>query len=99
MFSNLPAPPKQRRCKPRRRGKWGRAAGTVLSGTLAVLTLVLVWFNARGILNKEEPYKELLSDRGAVYGGVSESHTYKHTMALSDEKWKWVAGAEGKPSA
>ena len=58
----------------------------------------MVWWNARGIGNKEETFKELLDEVGAVYGGVPESPTYKQTMTLSDKRWKWEAGPEGKPS-
>lgn len=64
-----------------------------------LMALVLVFFNARGISNKEVVLKEFLSDKGAVFCGVSESHSYRDEVALSDNKWRWDTGPEGKPSA
>ena len=39
-----------------------------------------------------------MKDRGAVYAGLSESQTYRSDTELSDAKWRWEAGTEGKPS-
>jgi hypothetical protein len=63
-----------------------------------LLTLVLVFFNARGITNKEVVLKEFLHKKEAVFCGVSESHSYRDSVALSDARWRWDIGPEGKPS-
>jgi hypothetical protein len=64
-----------------------------------LLTLVLVFWNPRGITNKATELKQLLIKEGAVYAGVSESQTYKSGLTLSDGRWRWDAGTEGSPSA
>ena len=58
----------------------------------------LVFWNARGIRNKEEVFKAFLKQQGALYGGVSESHTYKNNE-LTDAEWQWEAGKEVRPAA
>ena len=58
--------------------------------------MVAVFWNARGIRNKEGALKSFLGAQGATYAGISESHTYK-AAELTDGKWRWDAGAEGKP--
>jgi hypothetical protein len=63
------------------------------------LGLTLVFFNPRGINNKDMEFKEFLSAKSAVYAGLSESQTYRSETALSDGRWKWEAGSEGKPTA
>ena len=60
--------------------------------------LVLVWWNARGLMNKEAEFKDFLTVRGAVYGGVQESGAYKSDKVLSDKEWQWNAGPEGRPT-
>ena len=60
--------------------------------------LVLVFFNARGVINKEVVLKEFLGKEGAAYCGVGEAHTYKSGSALGDAKWRWDVGPEGKPN-
>jgi len=65
---------------------------------LTVLSLVLVFWNPRGLVNKVTEFKGELDAVGAAYAGVSESQTYKDGLALSDGKWKWEAGTEGRPS-
>ena len=62
------------------------------------LTMTLVFWNPRGISNKEVIFKEFLSDNGAVYAGISESKTYKAGSMLSDGNWQWDTGPEGKPT-
>jgi hypothetical protein len=69
-----------------------------VKGIMVVLALVLVFWNPRGILNKEVEIKELLTEQGAAYLGVAESLTYKDGKAMSDGRWRWDAGPEGKPS-
>lgn len=61
-------------------------------------SIVLAWWNARHIKNKESNFKEFLHKRGAIYGGVSESRTYKDDNVLSDKRWRWEACAETQPS-
>ena len=41
--------------------------------------LVLCHFNVRGLVAKEEPYKEWLVKEGVECAGVAESHTTWHT--------------------
>ena len=66
---------------------------------LAILaTLVLVFWNPRGISNKETIFKNFLDQKEAVYAGVPESQTYRSSAELSDARWRWDGGAEGKPS-
>jgi hypothetical protein len=60
--------------------------------------LVLVFWNPRGISNKEVVFKHFLDKKGAVYAGVSESQTYRSGTELSDARWRWDGGTEGKPS-
>lgn len=62
------------------------------------MTLVLVWWNARGIKNKETQFKGFLGGEGAVYGGISESMTYKQARELSDGVYRWDAGTESGPT-
>jgi hypothetical protein len=59
---------------------------------------VLVFWNPRGISNKEVVFKHFLDQKGAVYAGVSESQTYRSGTELSDARWRWDGGKEGKPS-
>ena len=61
--------------------------------------IVLAWWNARGLSNTEVVLKERLAEKGAVYCGVSEPKTYKDEGNLSDCRWDWSAGVEGKPTA
>ena len=60
-----------------------------------VMTLVLVWWNARDISSKETVFKEFLADEGAVYAGISEPMTYRQEQELSD---RWAAGHEHGPT-
>ena len=60
--------------------------------------LVLVFWNPRGISNKEVVFKHFLHQKGAVYAGVAESQTYRSDTELSDARWRWDGGTEGKPS-
>jgi hypothetical protein len=60
--------------------------------------LTLVFWNPRGILNKQVEAKEFLTAQGAAYAGISESQTYKSGQELSDSKWRWDAGTEFAPS-
>ena len=55
----------------------------------------LLWpgYLARGINNKEVVFKKFLAEQRAVYGGVSESHTYRNDTELKDSRWRWDAGA------
>jgi exonuclease III len=62
------------------------------------LTIILVFWNPRGIVNKATEFKHFLEDQGAVYAGLSESQTYKEGHALNDAKWNWEAGTETSPS-
>jgi len=48
-----------------------------VDGIMRVLALVLVFWNPRGILNKEVEFKSFLSDQGAVYAGISETKAYQ----------------------
>ena len=66
---------------------------------MSIVTLMLVFWNARGIGNKEVELKNYLGEAGAVYAGISESQTYNDTGGLSDGTWKWEAGAERRPTA
>ena len=59
--------------------------------------LVLVFWNPRGISNKEVVFKHFLHQKGAVYAGVAESQTYRSDTELSDARWRWDGGTEGKP--
>lgn len=59
---------------------------------------MLVFWNPRGISNKEVVFKHFLDQKGAVYAGVSESQTYRSGTELSDARWRWDGGKEGKPS-
>jgi hypothetical protein len=59
-------------------------------------SVVLVWWNPRGIKNKKEIFKMFLVEKGAVYAGIAESQAYKSTE-LTDGKWRWDAGKEGTP--
>ena len=63
-----------------------------------IMLLLLVFWNPRGISNKETVFKNFLKDKGAVYAGVSESQTYRSDTELNDARWRWDAGKEGKPS-
>jgi hypothetical protein len=59
---------------------------------------MLVFWNPRGILNKEVELKSFLAGEDAVYAGIAESQTYKQGHALSDGRWRWDAGPEGRPT-
>jgi hypothetical protein len=59
---------------------------------------VLVFWNPRGLSNKQVVFKHFLDQKGAVYAGVPESQTYRSTTELSDARWRWDSGTEGKPS-
>ena len=74
---------------------WGKVAGTVLT---AIFTMVLVWWNARDINNKEPLFKDFLKEEGAIFAGVSEPMTYKQEQELSDARWNWTAGRECGPT-
>ena len=58
-----------------------------------------MFFNARSILNKADTVKSFMTDHGAVYAGISESKTYHDSTSLSDSKFRWDAGTEGKPKS
>jgi hypothetical protein len=62
------------------------------------LTLVLVFWNPRGLTNKATEFKGYLGELDAAYAGISESQTYKDGLTLSDGEWRWDAGAEGRPT-
>ena len=64
----------------------------------AALTLVLVFWNPRGLTNKATEFKGYLGELDAAYAGISESQTYKDGLTLSDGEWRWDAGAEGRPT-
>jgi hypothetical protein len=59
---------------------------------------VLVFWNPRGLSNKQVVFKHFLKNKGAVYAGVAESQTYRSETELSDARWRWDGGTEGKPS-
>jgi hypothetical protein len=59
---------------------------------------VLVYWNPRGLSNKEVVFKHFLDQKGAVYAGVAESQTYRSDTELSDARWRWDGGTEGKPT-
>ena len=65
---------------------------------MAILMLVLCFWNPRGLANKETEFKGFMAEQGAAYGGISESQTYKESSALTDGRYRWDAGTEGKPS-
>ena len=46
--------------------------GGAASSVLGVLAAVLVFWNPRGILNKEVEFKGFLAGQGAIYAGISE---------------------------
>jgi hypothetical protein len=83
----------------RKRGRTRRKGNSkVLGGALAgIISLVLVFWNARGIGNKEVELKAYLGEADASYAGISESRAYNDTGNLSDGTWKWEAGTEGRP--
>ena len=60
--------------------------------------MVLVFWNARGILSKDSTFKDLLNQEGAIYGGVSESRTFQSISKLSDRRWRWDPGKETRPT-
>ena len=62
------------------------------------MLFTLVFWNPRGIIGKDEEFKEFLTKKGAVYAGVSESQTYRSERDLQDGKWSWDSGIEGKPT-
>ena len=97
------APPSQKKInktnKKRVRRKRGKTNAGGIGGGGAVPLLRMLWWNTRGVLSKEEILKEYLNKEGAATCGVSESHTYKSGEALSDRRWRWDAGPEGKPNA
>ena len=65
---------------------------------MGLLTLVLVFWNPRGLLNKHVEFKGFLEGQGAAYAGISESQTYKDGTKISDAQWTWEAGTEGSPT-
>jgi hypothetical protein len=81
----------------RKRGKWGGAA-KVAAGIMGILAMVLVFWNPRGLTSKATEFKSFMGEAGAAYGGLSETHTYKEGKALSDGRYRWDAGTEGKPA-
>ena len=62
------------------------------------MTLVLVWWNARDINNKEPFFKDFLDSEGAIFAGISEPMTYKQEQELSDARWNYTAGRECGPT-
>lgn len=60
--------------------------------------LVLTYWNARGVENKETNIKKKLNEIEAAFCGVSETWTYKADKSLSDRIWKWTTGPEGRPN-
>jgi hypothetical protein len=62
-------------------------------------SIVLAFFNARHVINKEAVLKDLLRRQKAIYCGVSESRTYKQDSELSDSDWKWEGCIEFQPTA
>jgi hypothetical protein len=58
-----------------------------------------MFFNARSVGNKADVIKATMSKKGAVYCGISESQSYNDSASLSDAKFRWDAGSEGKPKA
>ena len=66
----------------RRRRTWRSKCSRAVSIVGAIcLKIVLMWWNARGILDKEVVCKEMMIDKGAVYCGVGESNTYRNSSA------------------
>jgi len=63
------------------------------------MSLVLIFFNARAIGNKADVFKSFMTEVGADYGGISESRTYNDEASLSDDKFRWDAGTEGRPKS
>ena len=49
-------------------------------------------------MDKEVVFKEMMTDKGALYCGVGESNAYCNSSALSDKRFRWDAGPEGAPS-
>ena len=62
-----------------------------------LLALVVMFFNARSVGNKGTVIKAKMTSKGAVYGGISESKTFNESASLSDAKYRWDAGTEGRP--
>jgi len=62
-----------------------------------MMSLVLMFFNPRSIANKADVVKNTMTDRGVVYAGISESKTFNDSAGLTDVKFRWDAGTEGKP--
>ena len=60
---------------------------------------MLMFFNPRSIGNKVDVIKNSMIDRGVVYAGISESCTFNDSATLSDAKFRWDAGTEGKPKS
>jgi hypothetical protein len=84
-----PPPPPHNRRKNRKKKKGAEGGHDEIS---------LVFWNPRGVMNKEVNFKGYLQNKKAIYGGVQESHTYMNSTTLSDGRWRWDAGTEGKPS-
>ena len=63
-----------------------------------IMTLNLLFWNARGICNKEVVLKDMMDKEEVRYGGVSESKTYQDNTSLSDRRWRWDPGKEEPPS-
>jgi hypothetical protein len=64
---------------------------------LAVLSLVMVFWNARGISSKEPVLKGFLAAQGAAYAGISETQVYQG-RDMSDERWRWDPCVEKQPA-
>jgi hypothetical protein len=64
-----------------------------------MMSLVLMFFNPRSLGNKVDVVKDTMTDLGVVYAGISESHTFNDSAGLTDAKFRWDAGTEGKPKA
>ena len=58
-----------------RKVRRGGGGGKVRYGVMGLLTVCLLFWNGRGVDNKEVVLKDLMGKEGAVYGGISESTT------------------------
>ena len=83
-------------CGHKRKRKGGRPKK--LLGSVLILAITLIFWNARGINNKDVLFKDLLTKENASYGGVSESKTYEDIVTLSDKRWRWDPGTEDRPT-
>ena len=50
------------------------------------MTITLLFWNARGVNNKEVLLKDLMDKENVAYGGISESKTYQDINSLSDKR-------------